>query len=53
MTAIIEIDAVGVDWLITQARCLDARDIEGMSNRQARAAVGAAVSNMIRVSSRP
>jgi hypothetical protein len=53
MTAMIEVDAIGLDWLISKARCLDPRtDIDGAGNRQARAAVGAAITDMIRVSSR-
>jgi hypothetical protein len=51
MTAVIEVDGIGLDWLVHSARCLDARDLDG-DLRAVRTAVGRAVSAMIRVSSR-
>jgi hypothetical protein len=51
MTAVIEIGGAELDWLI-RMRYLDPRDVDGRDPRQIRAAVGGAVSNLLRISAR-
>jgi hypothetical protein len=52
MTALVKLDAVGLDWLVRDARALDERLLEQSDPRQVREAVGRALSELVRISSR-
>jgi hypothetical protein len=51
MTVLLEVDDIGLDWLVRAPRTLDPRDLDG-DRVKVRAAVGRAVTAMIRISSR-
>jgi hypothetical protein len=52
MTVIVEVDGAGLDWLVREARALDARALELADMAEMRRAVGAAITEMIKISAR-
>jgi hypothetical protein len=52
MVVDVELDAAGLDWLVRDVRALDPRALELTDMRELRRAVGAAITEMIKISAR-